>query len=217
MIPIRVIQPIAILHSAGELHFVLDGRRRCGAAAVILAKRIVYVVFRAIECAVGVRPDDVRHAAAGIVMVRPVLPFRLFRVVYVILPFARDDGAVRIQDVFIRDVVGVAIGAERQRPTHVEIHGVVAIGAAAVRLADPLSFSIVQAGVQHCPARGAIGLFLHLDQLVGRVVGVADVFGFGALQRIRVDFVCLLPGLVPIIVIGIFGQRLIGIPIYSLY
>ena len=217
MIPIRIVQSTIVLHRAGELHFVLDGRRRCGAAAIILAKRIVYVVFRTVQCAVGVRPDDIGYAAAGVVMVRPVLPFRLFRIVYVILPFARDDGAVRIQDIFIRNVVGVAIGAERQRSAHVEIHGVVAIGAAAVRLADPLSFSIVQAGVQHCPARGAIGFFLHLDQLVGRIVGVADVFSFGALQRIRVNLVYLLPRLVPIIVIGVLGQRLIGIPIYSLY
>ena len=125
-------------------------------------------------------------------MVNPILAFRLVWIIDIILPFARDDGAVRIQDVFIRDIIGVAIGAERQRPAHVEIQGIVSIGVAAVRLADPLSFSIVQAGVQHCPARGAIGLFLHLDQLVGRVVGVAEVFGFGALQRIRVNLVYLL-------------------------
>ena len=132
-------------------------------------------------------------------MVNPILAFRFVWIIDIILPFARNDGAVRIQDIFIRNIIGVAVGAKRQRSSHVEIHGVVTVGAAAVRFAYALSFSIVQAGVQHRPARGAIGLFLHLDQLVGRIVGVADVFGFGALQRIRVNLVYLLPGLVPIL------------------
>lgn len=84
-------------------------------------------------------------------MVNPILPLRPIRVVCVGLPFVRYDGAVRVDDVFVRDVVRIAVGAERQRPTHVEIHGVVAVGAAAVCFPDALSFPIIQAGVQRCP------------------------------------------------------------------
>ena len=99
-------------------------------------------------------------------MVNPILPLRPVRVVCVVLPFARDDGAVRVNDVFVRDVVRVAVGAERQRPAHVEIHGVVAVCLAGVRFPDALSFPIVYAGVQRCPAAGAVGFLFYLDQLV---------------------------------------------------
>ena len=42
----QIVQPIAVLHRACELHFVLDRGCRRGAAAVVLAERVIDVVFR---------------------------------------------------------------------------------------------------------------------------------------------------------------------------
>ena len=143
----QVIQPCIVLYSACKLHIVLDATDSFFVFRIVFPKSVIRIALCAIQCAACIRSDDVGYAAPDIVMVNPILAFRLIGVVLIILPFARHDHTLRIKDIFVCNKVRIAVCAERQCPAHVEIHGVVAIGLAGVRSADSLPFPIIQAGV----------------------------------------------------------------------
>ena len=143
----QVIQPCIVLYSACKLHIVLDATDSFFVFRIVFTKSVVRIALCAIQCAACIRSDDVGYAASDIVVIDPILAFRFFGVVLIILPFARHDHTLRIKDIFVCNKVRIAVCAERQCPAHVEIHGVVPVCLAGVRSADSLPFPIIQAGV----------------------------------------------------------------------